>query len=366
VTNIDDLRDQLERLGRRPVPTPRPEFADELLRRLQVGEATDVLPMPTPIGPRERRKAVPARIVAMGSIAAALLLVIGLIGLTSGGDSKQEMSFSFDIEPTPIGSTTVDDVKVNDSGTILGEGVKDGLAIAKCQKGGQFKDASGQVYTCAAGETWEIRIKDRRIIEARRAPDETTQVAAVQTEAPSTTVAPQTTAVPSTTTLPTTATTTSSSPTSAVAASSTTKPTPSSEVPQPTTTTANVAMRFQAEPGDKQIDFSWTQYAGAEFGRYVMVRSTGLTIAFPIAGESEEIWSSDDAASVRYKETELPLGAEVARYQLFVVDKAGKVLAQSEVVKVELSLGPSTSSTSAPEPTVTTPTSTTTEQPKGD
>jgi hypothetical protein len=358
MTNIDDLRDQLERLGRRPVPMPRPEFADKLLRDLQSGEtSTDVLPMPTPIGSRERRKRVPARLVAMGSIAAALVLVIGLIGLTGRGGPKQDMSFSFEsVDATPIGSNTVDDVKVDERGTVLGEGVQDGLATAKCQKGGQFKDAAGQVYTCAEGETWEIRIKDRRIIEARKLQATTTQVAAVQTEVPATTAAPQTTTASSTTTLPTTATTSSSSATSAVPPSSTTKPTPAEGAPQPTTTTAgNLAMRFLAEPGDKQIDFSWTQFAGANFGRYVMVRSTGLTITFPITGESEEIWSSEDVGSVLYKETELPLDADVARYQLFVVDKDDKVLAQSEVVKVELSLGPSTSSPSEPVTTVTIP-----------
>jgi hypothetical protein len=355
MTNIDDLRDQLERLGRRPVPMPRPEFADKLLRDLQSGEtSTDVLPMPTPIGSRERRKRVPARLVAMGSIAAALVLVIGLIGLTTGG-STEEPTFGFEGGSTLAGSTRVENVTPKDKGW-LGEGVKDGLALVTCRKGGQFTIADGTVHTCQEGQVLQVEVRNQRIVSVGEPPAiSSVEVASSATEAPTTTEAPST-SLPTTATTRSTATTTPSTAGPTESTTTTTKPPPSSG---PTTATTadpgKVVLAFEAERGDKQVRFSWNQYTGADFGRYVMVRSSGLTIGFPPANEDEEIWSSDDASSVRYMEAELPLGVEVVRYQLFVVDKAGKILAQSEVVKVELSLGPSTSSTSEPVTTVTSP-----------
>ena len=36
--NLDELHDELVRMGRRPVPAPRPEFVKSLLDRIQLDE----------------------------------------------------------------------------------------------------------------------------------------------------------------------------------------------------------------------------------------------------------------------------------------------------------------------------------------
>jgi hypothetical protein len=126
-------------------------------------------------------------------------------------------------------------------------------------------------------------------------------------------------------------------------------------------------MKFEAQRGDKQVSFTWSPFTGGGFAKYVMVRSTGpAPITYPPTGDDAAIWSSDEVDTVGYIEADLPIDADVARYQLFVVDEAGNVLAASDVVKVELSLGTSTSSTTAPVPTVTTPTAVTTTSAGGD
>jgi hypothetical protein len=372
VTDLDDLRVQLERLGRRPVPTPRPEFADELLRRLQSGEA-DVLPMPTPLHDRDRRRRAPVRIAALGSIAAALLLVIGVLSVLSGGDSKQQVTFDFDPSSTSK-SNTVDGVKVNDSGKILQDiDVQDGWVTATCSKGGQFRLANGEVRECKQGDTMQLYVLGKRIFDvqpaagpavatvstedASVATGDTTSTTVAQAQSVTTPSAPSTNSSSSTTV-------TSSTTTTGQSTTTVTKPAPSSVPPSEST---KLELTVAAERGDKQVTFNWSPYTGPNFGRYVVVRSTGLAaIGFPASGDGTEIWSSTDPATVSYIEAQLPLEVEFARYRLFVVDAAGKVLASSDVVRVELSLGPSTSLPPTPETTITTPTSTTTAPPGTD
>ena len=370
MTDLDDLRVQLERLGRQPVPLPRQEFADKLLRDLQSGETTGVLPMPTPLHSRERRRSVPGRIAALGSIAAVLLLVVGLVSVATGGGSKQQVTFN--LEPTSSPSEKpVGGVKLNDDGQILKD-VKDGWVLATCEKAGQFKIVGGDTYTCKQGETMRLLVEGQRIAKVEPYNGTLTEVATVSTEVPATPPpqAPATTApanssaaVPSTASTVPASTTVVTSPTTGEPTTTTSRPTPTGVGTAP----AKVDMKFEAQRGDKQVSFTWSPFTGAGFAKYVMVRSTGLAaITYPATGDGAEIWSSDEVDTVGYIEADLPIDADVARYQLFVVDEAGNVLAASDVVKVELSLGTSTSSTTAPVPTVTTPTAVTTTSAGGD
>ena len=60
-----DLHEQLERLGRRPVPPPRPEFVESLLERIQL---TDDLSEPAPVIYLRRQSWARARVAVAGVV----------------------------------------------------------------------------------------------------------------------------------------------------------------------------------------------------------------------------------------------------------------------------------------------------------
>lgn len=70
----DDLRNELERVGRLPVPEPRTEFVDALAQRLHL---VDLTPAPLPQVPERRQALARYRMVAGGAIAAVALSAVG-------------------------------------------------------------------------------------------------------------------------------------------------------------------------------------------------------------------------------------------------------------------------------------------------
>ncbi len=112
MTDLDDLRDELERLGRRPVPAPRAEFVDDLLARIVGDDATGEVPAPLPLRPAARRRFAQPRAVALVSVAAALLLAVGVVGMlvrdvgTTGDIAAELSSAASDVPLTTAPATT--------------------------------------------------------------------------------------------------------------------------------------------------------------------------------------------------------------------------------------------------------------------
>ena len=80
--NLDELDNELVRMGRQPVPAPRPEFVRSLLDRIELDED---LPTPVPIQMARRDPWARFRMVAVGAVAAALLSAVGLVSVLRDG-----------------------------------------------------------------------------------------------------------------------------------------------------------------------------------------------------------------------------------------------------------------------------------------
>lgn len=189
MTDLDDLREELQRLGRRPVPAPRHEFVDGLLVRL-VGDA-DVgsRPAPAPLRPPVRRRFAPIRTVALGSIAAALLLAVGLAGLFArgGGSDGVPGGSVVDVELSAAGTGADRGATINADGKVTTSDqtpVADGEVKVVCTRSGQFQTASGTSISCDAGDTVTIEVLGGYVRAA---------VSPQPTVAPPTTVAPPST-----------------------------------------------------------------------------------------------------------------------------------------------------------------------------
>ncbi len=164
--NDHDLHDQLERLGRRPVPPPRPEFVETLLARIQL---TDDLSVPSNVVPMRRQNWAKARFAVVGVAAAVLLGAVGMVALAQ--DSPEAGT---SIGVTMAGNTTFDrEAEVDGSGQLkAADGVTtfpDGDYTATCKEGGVIAYEGGTI-ACRTDEPVVVTIKDGRVFKAHNVP----------------------------------------------------------------------------------------------------------------------------------------------------------------------------------------------------
>lgn len=155
-----DLHDQLERLGRQPVPPPRPEFVESLLARIQL---TDDLREPAPVIYLRRQSWAKARLAVAGAAAAVLLGAVGMVALARGGeDSGQQVSVS-------LASGQASEQEIDDGRGDYPD-VDNGDREATCTEGGKLEYVGGEI-TCATGEKILLTFKDGHIVDATSLPE---------------------------------------------------------------------------------------------------------------------------------------------------------------------------------------------------
>ena len=164
--SYEQLRDQLERAGRRSVPAPREEFVDALLARIQMGDAD--LPRPVPLAARSASRRL--RLTAVVGMAAALLIVVGAVAtLQSAPSGENDVAAQLAGQTLPGGSSV--------EGDFLAGNPEDGTHPAVCTRGGRIATADG-AYICQKGERLEVEVADGKIVSVRPEDGSTTSVSA--------------------------------------------------------------------------------------------------------------------------------------------------------------------------------------------
>lgn len=164
--SYEQLRDQLERAGRRSVPAPREEFVDALLARIHMGDAD--LPRPVPLAARSASRRL--RLTAVVGMAAALLIVVGAVAtLQSAPSGENDVAAQLAGQTLPGGSSV--------EGDFLAGNPEDGTHPAVCTRGGRIATADG-AYICQKGERLEVEVADGKIVSVRPEDGSTTSVSA--------------------------------------------------------------------------------------------------------------------------------------------------------------------------------------------
>jgi hypothetical protein len=289
--NDHDLHEQLERLGRRPVPPPRPEFVESLLARIQL---TDDLCEPAPVVYLRRQNWARARVAFAGAAAAVLLGAVGMLALARGGpDGGQTVTVRpAAAEEGPEFQASIEDGELVDGPA---EDVKDGDYWATCTQGGELKYGDDQSLVCATGETVRVTVKDNRIVDVTRG-----------------------------------------GPT--VRGSE-----PSDEGPT-TVTQQSLGLDATELPGGG-VELSWSAATGEDVARYVVVRRVPeASEAKPVIDDPGhgEVVPLDSADALTTVETFEGLeGSPRVAYSVFALDDAGEVLSRSKTMIVSLDWAPS-------------------------
>ncbi|MFN0090799.1 MAG: hypothetical protein ACKVWR_11110 [Acidimicrobiales bacterium] len=146
----DDLRNQLERLGRMPAPAPRPEFVEKLLPRLTLLDEVSVAPEPVDLLRRRNR----TRVATFAAAAAMVVAAVGFYATTVGDGNDvpvTTLSLSTDarlrVEPPEGGGTDIDQPRQVEAP--IGSTVT-------CITPGQLFDQSGNAVSCVAGEEFVV------------------------------------------------------------------------------------------------------------------------------------------------------------------------------------------------------------------
>jgi hypothetical protein len=388
--NTDELREELQRLGRQPVPAPRPDFVEGLLTRIQL---TEDLQVPAPIQLVPRQPWAKFRMVAAGAVAAALLAAVGLFSLFQGGSpSRGGVLSNSELHSQAVGEVTqTGTLKVSPDGDVSlaehpDEPAPAGTYDAQCTADARIKSRDTGTITCKAGDKVNLTVENGQIISARSvgSSPSSSEVAVPSTEASGSNSA-STSAAPGPS-----ATSTSTSPTSAPA----TPPATAAAVPAPTTSTtpttnaqpagttgatmpmASTFLLTQApDSGDGTLTFTWPAYAPSADARYLVLRTTSndATVDPAIPGYAKDGPSSPVVATLGHDVTsytatfdgsDVPVDTPKVSYRVVVVDQQGKALATSSTLTLELrweKLKPAgepatTTSTAKPDPTPTTAT----------
>lgn len=157
--NEHDVHDELERLGRRPVPAPRAEFVETLLARIQLTDDVVATGTVTSLDSRRRRR---ARAVLAGAAAAAVLAVVGLVALSSGGGNQ-----SPDVEVALQNGASVSAEVSKGGGIEVSAGsLADGTYDATCVAGGQVQFEGGSI-TCETGDELRLEVVEGTVRDAR-------------------------------------------------------------------------------------------------------------------------------------------------------------------------------------------------------
>jgi hypothetical protein len=359
--NLDELHDELVRMGRRPVPAPRPEFVRSLLDRIELDED---LPTPVPIQMARRDPWARFRMVAVGAVAAAMLTAVGLVSVFRQGDGK-----AITISAARVSETRSEappkEIKVGDDASVTTE---DGSYTAECPSEGAKIPTTKGVYVCHLGETVLIVILGGHITEAS-----VDGAAASDAPASTTTVAPG----PSVTTSPSTTVTTTRGPSASVVTTTTKPGTPSTtstsaatpppvgggstpEQPSP-----SFKLRFTT-PDAGSVTLAWDAYPGSDFARYVVLRTSSMselidTPTYTPDNPGNKVGELAPVTNTNFTDRfdALVPGTQKVAYRVAVLDAAGNMVALSSTTTLDLewTMGPSevpTTSTTTPASTTTT------------
>ncbi len=165
---LEWVKEQLEGIGRRPLPPPRPGFAEGLLARIlaegsvPAGGAGLVV---VPLAPyRRRRSAVAAKAAVAAAVAAVCVALVGVVSLVDSASSPARTT------PAQLASGlgVTSEVTVGRDGVLLGGSgqplaLEDGPAVLTCSDEMTFADRSGQAYRCLAGEAVSITIENNAV-----------------------------------------------------------------------------------------------------------------------------------------------------------------------------------------------------------
>jgi hypothetical protein len=380
--NLDELHDELVRMGRRPVPAPRPEFVRSLLDRIQLDEDLPA-PLPIELAPRRREPWARFRMVAIGAVAAALLSVVGLVSVFRDGSGGKELTISASpVVNSQVSVPPAKEITVGSDGSVATE---DGHYRAACPAEGTKIPTAQGVYVCRVGETVLLEIGGQRILfagpeDGSAGPDATPTTGAPGAEAgpggPGPSVAPPApvTVVPTPGASASVVTTTTApgAPPTTTTSSSTPPPSGGGGV-LPPLVAPSFALNFST-PAEGTVKLTWDKYAEPNFARYVILRTSSLT-----GRPDTPTYTPDDTDDVvaertpvdnttyaeRFVDVLRPGTSEVS-YRVAVLDAKGELLAMSSTTTLELewtlkpSEEPTPSTTTAPPPTVANPPSTTT------
>lgn len=204
MSGVQDLKQQLERLGGEPVPPARPEFRAELLAKIletkretapsgatglrvvagpDGGERVAMVPAPRPVRPddelqRRRRTRVLAQAAAAVSIAAAAAGVLGVVSLVDNGQAPVGVAGA-GTEAELASGESLTHVVIKPSGELEAEGggpaeMDDGVATMTCEEttGSTmvFYDTSERGYYCPPDEVVRVQVDDNAIVSVIGAP----------------------------------------------------------------------------------------------------------------------------------------------------------------------------------------------------
>ncbi|MPY93696.1 MAG: hypothetical protein GEV08_11735 [Acidimicrobiia bacterium] len=279
-----DLHDQLERLGRRPVPPPRPEFVENLLARIQL---TDDLSEPAPVIYLRRQSWARVRMAVAGVAAAVLLGAVGMLALARGGS---EPGTSLPVEMASGNTSfaaTVEDGRLVAPEDSPYEALQNGTHNATCRQGGRLYLADGGYVDCDTDDTLELEIVDGRIMRA-------TKVGPMIVEQPST------------------------------------------ETSTAVTQGEELELESSAQSGGVRLE--WTPATGASVEKYIVVSALGegappAPIDAPTGGPRDRAVSS---TSLLVSLDELTPSTDKVAYRVFAVAADGSVLAESGTLTLTL------------------------------
>lgn len=290
--NDHDLHDQLERLGRRPVPPPRPEFVESLLARIQL---TDDLREPAPVIYMRRQRWARARVAVAGAAAAVLLGAVGMLALARGGSGSGE---GLPVELASVGQTPALNAEVEDGHLVPPENadfesVPDATYTATCKQGGRVKFGDGDSLECQTDDTLELVIEGGAIKKATRVG----RAVVEETPAEAPTTAPTTFHLESTSTI------------------------------------------------EGSVDLSWDPVPGA--AGYVVERAFGAGAQALAIAETDATAPEVAAGTTQVTESFAGLDPSVSKvaYRVFALDEDGEELAASRTVILTLEWVPSTAPT---------------------
>lgn len=131
----------------------------------------------------------------------------------------------------------------------------------------------------------------------------------------------------------TTTTTREDSATSAPPPTRPVEPTTTTPPPDPTTTapTASARLDLRAERVERAVGLRWSVCRATGFAQYRVVRTVGSAGGAP--EETTVVFTSAERDALTFRDR-LPVGAEQAGYRVLAVDRTGRVVAASPLVRV--------------------------------
>ena len=374
----DDLRAQLEKIGRLPVPEPRPEFTDSLLTRLHAIDQLSVAPVP-PAAPALHQPWLRMRMIAAGAVAAGILSAVGYITMLRPTEVSVKLTAAFgsaeivrDAERIPaeegVELQPGDEIWVGSGSEVhIGDerfaGGSRGVTVVVDKDGDLSTTERGGAP--AGGESAPSEVAEEPTTSA------TAEVTTTTVE-PSSTTDEQVASTPvpteSSASVPTTAAPVASS-TATVAETSVvtttvpvtpTAPTPVTPSTLPSTTavennhgTGSERLRFEViDQGTGSVVLQWERYDGEDFGQYVLltVRGTDETTSYPVGtSRTRVVEVIGDQRQTRFELT-LPTGPGRVAYRIAVTNRTtervaadyGEMLAVSDEVELQLPQPPTT------------------------